>query len=69
MAEKETKRKRQSQGDKERPSKRQSLAPTNATLKVSYEDSRDQLHPVLGMWFGFVDYSSSLTAIQRLLLA
>jgi len=48
MADKEKKRKRPSQGDKERPHKRRSVTPNNATLKVSYEDSKDQLHPVLG---------------------
>lgn len=47
MAEKEKKRKRPSQGDKERPSKRQSIAPNNATLKVSYQDSDNQLQPIL----------------------
>jgi len=48
MVEKEKKRKRPSEGASTKPNKRQALSANDATVKVIYEDGKDQLCPVLG---------------------
>jgi len=48
MAEKEKKRKRPSEGASVKPNKRQALSANDATVKVTFEDGKNQLCPVLG---------------------